>query len=218
VKNRDRHSAELALVQPDDAQTRQQVLAELVGHRGIADFQIRHDDLGKPHLDISQAVSLSYNFTHGRGEAHSFGVIGLSDGPAIGVDCAVWTEGIFDRDFWASIAAPEDAGLVERLGGKTHDSAVALWVIKEAALKCVGDVMIDPRHISVSSTGGGGFQIGTSSLGRKPLPHIYVQLFVLRPQNVGYARFLIGVASLTEFSILPFHGKPWTIETLATAR
>ncbi|MDE2445682.1 MAG: hypothetical protein KGO94_05855, partial [Alphaproteobacteria bacterium] len=177
--------------QPDDALQRQAILAELLAARGISSFRLVRDINGKPVLDVTPPQFISYSFAHSRDATLPFGVIGLSDGADLGVDCTAWPEAAPDPDFWTSIAAPEEEHLMPQLSG----DARILWVIKESALKCVGEVMIDPRHIAAGVAANGIVCVMTSSIVRKPLPKVFVRLFELYPPGQDGIRFLLSVAS-----------------------
>lgn len=102
------------------------LIAEALG-RDAASVPILVAQDGAPTVE-GASVSIAHT---GRG-ASAVGAAALAP-VAVGID----VERIAPRraDLWRRILAPEEHGLVERLGGPTDDAQTLLWSLKEAVLK-----------------------------------------------------------------------------------
>ena len=187
---------ELAIIEPNTEVVRHLVLAELLAQRGIENFkpeQLKRDDFGKPYLDLEESL-IGYSFSNARFDGGSFGLMALADGSAIGIDVELWPKRSGNQVFVESVAAPEDDVILRGLGMGGYDAGLALWVIKEAALKCSGEVMVDPRNLAVSQYRDGPFRVSPSLLAGAALQEFSVALFELRVEKWPEHLFLCGAA------------------------
>lgn len=187
---------DLAIVEPDEASARDMVLSQLLAQRGIEDFHkglLKRDGYGKPYLDLPGDRKIGYSSSHARWAGGSFGLIALAENCAIGIDVEPWPKKAADAAFLETIAAPEDATSLTHLGGDGYDAGTALWVIKETALKCTGEVMIDPRHLAVRRERKGTFLVSPSQMAGAPHPDIRVTLYLLQNADLRIGLFLVGI-------------------------
>ena len=214
---------ELAIVDPNTLTERHRVLAELLAGLGVEKFnpeQLMSDAFGKPYLELDKR-QIGYSFSNARHEDGSFGLMALVDGFAVGVDIELWPRRSNDKDFLKSIASPEDEGVLCVLSAGGYDAGIALWVIKEAALKCLGEVMVDPRHLAVSQYRDGLFIVGPSALAGAAHLEVSVKLFELRAEKWPELVFLCGAAmhkqfstALKDFKVSRFHCVGWQLSSL----
>ncbi len=138
--------------------------------------------LGQDAADVPLVVALdgaptipagSVSIAHtGRG-ASAVGAAAVSGAP-VGID----VERVAPRrpDLWRRILAPEEYGLVERLGGPTDDTQTLLWSLKESVLKgqrtgfraAAQSVVLTlgaDGHASAESATSGAWQIAYAPLG-----------------------------------------------------
>ncbi len=172
---------------------------------------VRRTATGKPFLVFKTARNIGYSLSHARDiEAIAL----LNEERDIGIDLEVLPAQKDNPDFLETVACPEDVSTLKRLGGTGYDAGIALWVIKEAALKCTGDVMTDPRHISVTNITKNLYRVRPSALANAPQPEIDVALYILLKEIV----FLLAVAmpagalkDARKFRSVEFSAPGWTI-------
>ena len=187
---------DLAIIEPNTLVERHRILVELLKQKGIDNFtfeQLKRDDFGKPYIELDERL-IGYSFSNARFAGESFGLMALADGCAIGVDVELWPRRPNETVFLETVAAPEDKAVLRILGARGYDAGLALWVIKEAALKCSGDVMIDPRHLAVSQSCDKVLRVGPSLAARTAIPEFSVALFDLRFEKWPSHLFLCGAA------------------------
>ena len=192
---------EIAIVEPNTPVERHRILVELLEQMGIKSFNSEHlkrNDFGKPYLALDEPL-IGYSFSNARFAGGSFGVIALVEGAEIGVDVEFWPRRPSDKVFLETVAAPEDEAVLRILGTQGYDAGLALWVIKEAALKCSGDVMVDPHQLAVSQSRNNELQVGPSSAAGAPVPEFRVALFELRADKCPEHLFLCGIAVTKHF-------------------
>lgn len=149
--------------------------------------KIGHAENGKPFLVLDQPRNIGYSLSH----SHEVEVIALLDEEReLGVDLELWPHRTVDPVFWDSVASPEDDRILKMLGQTGQDAGIAVWVIKEAALKCSGDVMTDPRDLSVTHLAKNIFRVKSSAKARSPHPEIDVSLLNRPEENT----LLLGIA------------------------
>ncbi len=216
----------IGIVQPDTAMRRTEILRELLQAAGQSDAEtvrLLRQTNGKQKVECADGRTWHCNFSRVRNAPQIFGLIAVSDETELGIDVEVWPEIAADPDFLDSISTSEDACAIQSLVRLNRDAGIALWVVKEAALKCSGDVMIDPRHLAVSEFREGIYRIGPSLLAGAPVPDVIVGLFQIRALKWPGIEFLCGIAlphshgmilkSLTK----PYRiGAGWQIEALKT--
>ena len=187
---------DLVIVEPDEAPARDMVLSQLLAQWGIDSFQndqLKRDGYGKPYLDLPEPRKIGYSSSHARWADGSFGLFALAENCAIGIDVEPWPKKAADAAFLETIAVPEDAASLAHLGGDGYDASTALWVIKETALKCTGEVMIDPRHLAVRRERKGTFLVSSSKMAGAPHPDIRVTLYLLQNIDLRIGLFLVGI-------------------------
>lgn len=214
---------EFAIVEPNTLAKRQVILAERMADKGIKNFkpgQLKYDTFGKPYLERDEGL-IGYSFSNARFDGGSIGLMALVDGALIGIDVELWPRRPSDKVFLETVASPEDEAVLSVLGNGGYDAGVALWVIKEAALKCSGEVMIDPRHLAVSQSRDGLFHIGPSLTASTAIPMISITLFELRAEKWSELVFLCGAALYYESAKVTqnfrqpfFYGVGWHLSLL----
>ena len=181
---------QLALLAADENQ--EQDVHDLLARMGDgpdSSFAISRAVGGKPLLQVSASGHFGFSRSHARDSGLT--LLGLVRGHDIGVDIEHWPQGGCNLAFLESVASPEDAKAVAKLGATGRDVGVALWVIKEAALKCTGEVMTDPRDLAVHRQKNGVYRVRSANRASAPHPEIDVRLFTTETMNTV---FLIGVA------------------------
>ena len=159
--------------------TRSATLAELIVAHGLAGSEPQKSESGKPYLRAADGRMAGLAICHVRKAIIPFSVMAVSDETAIGLDAEVWPKIASDEAFLRSIAAREDAPLIARARQAGRDPATLLWILKEAALKASGEVMTDPRHITVSLSPNGHIEASTSAAATAPLPRSMLRVFEL---------------------------------------
>ena len=177
--------------------TRSATLAELIAAHGLAGFEPQKSESGKPYLRAADGRMAGLAICHVRKATAPFSVMAVSDEAAIGLDAEVWPKLASDEAFLRSIAAPEDAPLIASVRKAHRDPATLLWVLKEAVLKASGEVMTDPRHITVSLSPNGHIEASTSAAATAPLPRSILSLFELSSKTTERGVILaVGTAGL----------------------
>nr|WP_281409318.1 4'-phosphopantetheinyl transferase superfamily protein [Microvirga terricola] len=123
---------------------------------------------GKPFLSDGPFFNLSHS-----GDRI---LIAISQRFDLGLDIEHLTDA---PDALSAALAEEDQKLLPSLSDSRGHAETILWSIKEAALKLTGEVMVDPRHLSVERRRGGGFRIVPARAAKAPLPEIFVHLIVM---------------------------------------
>ncbi len=174
-------------------------------------WKVAHGKNGKPQLLLNGAAKLGFSLSHAEGIEV---VALLEEDRELGVDVELWPQRETDLDFLQTIASEEDRKVVAKLTGGKHDAGVALWVLKEAALKCSGEVMTDPRELSAIRQFDNVFLLKSSAFASAPHPEIDVALHVLTSEKDAHQIFLLAVAmpagSLHKRPI-KFEGKDWRL-------
>ncbi|MEP6827709.1 MAG: 4'-phosphopantetheinyl transferase superfamily protein [Aestuariivirga sp.] len=177
--------------------TRSATLAELIAAHGLVGFEPQKAESGKPYLRAADGRMAGLAICHVRKTIAHFQIMAVSDEAAIGLDAEVWPKIASDEAFLRSIAAPEDAPFIARVRKASRDPATLLWVLKEAAVKASGEVMTDPRHITVSLSPNGYVEASTSTAATAPLPRIKLRVFELSTKTTERGVVLaVGIAAL----------------------
>jgi len=158
------------------ALSRKPTLARLLAPAGFGTAEEKRSSTGKPFLESPDGKAHGLAIAHVRQATPSFSVMAVTDDPLIGLDAELWPTAI-DAAFLASVAAPEDAALIKRITALGRDPATFLWVAKEAALKASGEVMVDPRNISVELSPNGHFCAATSARASGPVAQAHIRIW-----------------------------------------
>jgi phosphopantetheinyl transferase len=184
-------------------------LRRAVEHSGVAQgatFDMRRAPNGKPWLDFRPVRMIGFSNSYTRLNGRKIALIALLPDHEIGVDLEVWPKTEADPAFLETVAATEDADVVEWLGQTGYNAGIALWVIKEAALKCSGEVMVDPRNLAVTLQRNGLYRVSNSKRAGAPHPEINVELLTLTSVPELAPVMIVGLAT-------PFDGLtkklPW---------
>jgi phosphopantetheinyl transferase len=164
--------------------SRKPTLARLLEAAHLSHAVEKRSATGKPYLEGQDAMPHGLSISHLRKATPAFSVMAVANEPQIGVDMEFWPSES-DTDFLASIAANEDSTLIKRIAALGRDPATFLWVAKEAALKASGEVMLDPRNISVELSPNGHLCAATSARASAPVAqaHIRIWRFEVRDSN-----------------------------------
>lgn len=184
----------LQFVDPVIESNRERTMQDLAARLGISPVRLELYANGKPHLITVEGKMFGCSISYARSNNHKAGIFAVSDHREIGVDLERWPHQAADPAFIASVAALKDGAVIDALGDNGRDAGVALWVIKEAALKCSGDVMFDPRLLTVKLTKNGLFLVSASENARMPLPEIEVSLHVSECADDNRDSLLLGLA------------------------
>jgi phosphopantetheinyl transferase len=187
----------LAVVPQDSPSHRTLALQSLLDAGGLAQagFQsIERDQSGKPYPQFLPERHWGYSLSRFRTSNVPSVLMGLCDGKELGIDAEIWPNMTRDKDFLHSIMAPEDDKAITRLEGLHRDTGIALWTIKEAALKCYGAVMTDPRHVAITPAKEGWWRASAGALAGAPIPEISIKLLSLWQEQNPNAKILVAVA------------------------
>ena len=187
----------LGIVEQDSVVNRSWTLECLLNAAGLAEagFQsVERDQTGKPFLQFKPARHWGYSLSRFRISHTPSVLMGVCDGTELGIDAEIWPNMTRDKDFLHSIMAPEDEKATLRLEGLHRDTGIALWTIKEAALKCCGAVMTDPRHIAVTPSKEGWWHAAAGKLAGAPIPEISVKLLSVWQDQKQDAKILVAIA------------------------
>jgi phosphopantetheinyl transferase len=191
----------LAVVEQGTLDGRDQALQKLFAAAGLehAGFKsVERSDSGKPYLHFEPPRHWGYSFSKLRAIGLPHSIMGVCDGKDLGIDAENWPARAKDRDFLPSIMAPEDERAVKRLEGLHRDTGIALWTIKEAALKCCGDVMTDPRHVAITPAKEGWMHASSGQLAGAPIPLMSVKLLSVWHEAKPDAKILVAIAVISQ--------------------
>ena len=199
----------LAIVESDGPEARAQALSELLAASGLERLGflgLGWLESGKPFLKFNDPQRAGYSLSKFRSGNKVSAVMALCSGHDIGVDAEIWPQPSDDPGFLASIAAPEDQKAVEVLQDWGPDAATALWVIKEAALKCCDEVAIDPRHVSVTPAKAGLWLVTPGRLAGRPFPPMTVQMVTLtggaKPGREVLASVAVPIEKVSQIKVV----------------
>ena len=190
----------------DSAINREKNLEKTLANAGIEkrlSFELGRHPNGKPKLEFSPPRRVGYSVSHVAIGGRKMEALALLDeGCDIGLDVELWPQGEADPAFVDTISTPEDVKALRMLASGNHDAGVALWVVKESALKCTGEVMTDPRNLAVAHLHANLFRVQSSAGASSPHAEIDVSLHVLTQRKAPHSVLLLGLAmgagSLTE--------------------
>ena len=219
---------ELCIVEPDTNEHRQEIVESVLKsslNLALGSLEFWADGNGKPRLRLAGGPEIFYSFSHARNVEQRFGIAAISLDMAVGIDVELWPLGHADPDFLLAISTKEDDAALSILNLSKRNSGIALWVIKEAALKCTGKVMIDPRCLAVTYESNGIFLVRSSAIAGAPNPDVRVRLLVLRRSHFPDVRLILGISMsadcdagmIIETSLCSANQR-WQIEDFATAQ
>ena len=168
-------------------------MAELTLAHGLVNFTPQKAETGKPYLLGHDSHKAGLSISHVRTATPPFSIIAVSMVPAIGVDAETSPKRCMDENFLISIAAPEDANIITKARAAGRDPATLLWVLKEAALKASGEVMTDPRHLTLGLSTNGHIQASASGAATAPLPRCILRVFEMHT-NATEQRIIVSLA------------------------
>lgn len=210
----------LAVVEQDGTAKRSMALHSLFDAAGLAEagFQsIERDQSGKPVLRFEPGRHWGYSLSRFRTSHTPSVLMGICEDVDLGIDAEIWPNMTRDKDFLHSIMAPEDDKAIARLHVLNRDTGIALWTIKEAALKCCGAVMTDPRHVAVTAAKEGWWRVSAGALAGAPIPEISVKLVSIWQDHQQDAKILVAVAvaslRMPQLKMVTPH---WACSTLVT--
>jgi hypothetical protein len=191
---------------PFTPNTRSATLARLLALYGLPGAVESTGPEGKPFLQMPDGSRRGLAITHLRKAKMPLSLIAVAEKPMFAIDAEFWPRAATDETFLNAISSLEDAGVVARLKASGRDAGTALWVIKEAALKASGEVMIEPRNISVELSPNGHYWAATSASATAPVPTAKVGLWRFKLMNssqsgvlaVAFASPHSGKAGLTD--------------------
>ena len=177
--------------------------------------KIIRDEKGKPYRRLSANVVAGVSFTHVRQARPPFSLVAMCNNPHIGIDAEIWPLGKADPAFLDSVASFEDRPILARLGHLNYDPARFLWVVKEAALKASGEVMIDPRDLAVEMSHNGHIKVSSTRRASAPFAEIGVRILQLKPRE-GDETVLLAIATTDIDAMkIAFSEPEWTLQTIA---
>jgi len=194
------------LLAPFTNNTRSAILARLLTLHGLPGAVESKGPEGKPFLQMPDGSRRGLAITHLRETKMPLSLMAVADEPMFAIDAEAWPRAVTDETFLNAIAAPEDVAVIARLKARGRDAGTALWAIKEAALKASGEVMNEPRNISVELSPNGHYWAATSASATAPVPTAKVGLWHCKMLNssqsgllaVAFAAPLSGKVGLTE--------------------
>lgn len=158
------------------------------------EFEIFSADNRKPRLNFRSGQLIGFSVSHPRHSVISTELIVVVENCDVGLDAEFWPIESDGPSFLRTIASSADSGVIEVLSKPGHDAGVALWLIKEAALKCSGNVDIDPQHLSITALGNSTFRAAANNEALLPQPEVKVYLYVLIDEKALQSPLLIGIA------------------------
>ncbi len=153
--------------------------------------RVIHANNGKPVLVLIQLGKVGFSVSHCK-ETEMIAL--LDEDREIGIDLEVWPQREADPAFLQTVASVDDRKALVKLQSNGNDAGIALWVLKEAALKCTGEVMTDPLHLSVAHVSRNLFRVKSSASAGAPHPEIDVCLHVLTSETNASIMLLLGLA------------------------
>ncbi len=177
--------------------SRNALINGILGFMGFKnpEFSLLPDANGKPQMIMPDETIVGYAHSHVRGLKSTLSLIGIVRGREIGVDVEPWPAQAADPDLLKTVSCAQDSAALILLGKSGRDAAIALWVIKEAALKCTGEVMVDPCDLVVSIVSPDLFRVDSSDRASAPHPQIDVRLLEITVrQRAGAITLIVGIA------------------------
>jgi phosphopantetheinyl transferase len=153
--------------------------------------RISQAENGKPILVLDMSRKVGFSISHCK-ETEMIAL--LDEKREIGIDLEVWPQNETESAFLETVASAEDYRLLPMLSSNGSDPAIGLWVLKEAALKCTGEVMTNPIDLSVAHLSRNLFRVKSSASATAPHPEIDVCLHVLTDETSPTTILLVGLA------------------------
>ena len=149
-------------------ESRSSTLARLIAQAGLPKVEVRRTATGKPYLEDSAGVKYGLGLTHLRKTSPPLSFMAVTREPLLGIDTEIWPKET-DAAFLDIVATPEDKTAVANISAHARDPATWLWVAKEAALKACGEVLVDPKNISVKMSSDGHLFTSSSRAATAPI-------------------------------------------------
>ena len=174
-------------------------LAELTKAQGLGKFEPQKAESGKPFLQDIDGRQAGLAISHVRRATPPFSIMAVCEMATLGIDAEAWPKGGADEPFLTSIAAAEDANIITKALAAGRNPTTLLWVLKEAALKASGDVMMDPRHLTVGQSTNGHIQASASSVATAPLLRCMLRVFEMHTNATEQSIILaVGIADIDD--------------------
>ena len=192
-----------------DGSSRGKVLARLAEHQP---HDVSRSHTGQPQLLLKSGQQLGFSIAHVRKGTRPISIMAVALGFQIGIDAENWPLGKADPAFLASVASNEDTAILTKLSKIKYDLARFLWVVKEAALKASGDVMVDPRELAVRLSYSGNISVSSTRNASAPFEEIGVRILQLRPSE-GDETILLAIATHAKGEIdIAFSEAQWKLQ------
>ena len=187
------------LLAPFTPNTRSATLARLLTLHGLPGAVESTGPEGKPFLQMPDGSHRGLAITHLRRSQTPLSLMAIADEPMFAIDAEAWPKANTDETFLNAISSPEDVEVIACFKASGRDAGTALWAIKEAALKASGEVMNEPRNISVERSPNGHYWAATSASAMTPVPTAKVGLWRFKVMNSSQSG-LLAVAFAGPFS------------------
>ncbi len=150
------------------AESRSSTLARLLERACIPHAAVKRTATGKPYLEARDGALYGLAITHLRKASPPLSFMAVGSEPLLGIDTEIWPKET-DAAFLDMVTTPEDKAAVAHISAQGRDAATWLWVAKEAALKACGEVLVDPKNISVKMSSDGHLLTSTSRAAKTPI-------------------------------------------------
>ena len=192
-----------------DRSSRDAILSRLVEHEA---HRISRSNTGQPQLFLKSGQQFGFSITHVRKGLRPISLMAVAPGFQIGIDAENWPLDEADPAFLASVASDEDKAILAKLSHLKYDLARLLWVVKEAALKASGNVMVDPRELAVEMSHLGHIKVSTTRRTSAPFEEIGVRILQLKPSEGGEI-VLLAIATHEKGEMnIAFSEPDWTLQ------
>jgi hypothetical protein len=178
------------LLAPFTPNNRSATLARLLALYGVPDAVESKGPEGKPFLQMPDGGRRGLAITHVRKAKTPLSLMAIAGEPMFAIDAEAWPSAVSDETFLKAISSLEDVAVIARLKASGRDAGTALWAIKEAALKASGEVMNEPRNISVEPSPNGHYWAATSASATAPVPTAKVGLWRFKMMNSSQSGLL----------------------------
>jgi len=202
-------STHFSIIEPDTPKAREAAMKLAFSDLKLGahiTYHVEMDGNGKPHVHASDKTHIGYSLSKAHLKPRKIAVQAIRLGEDVGVDIEYWPKQAADAAFLETISSKADHRALELLRCTGHDAGVALWVIKEAALKFTGKVMVDPREVIVTPKGNSCFLVTSNFAQLQTEVSVLILNTIAEPDLV----FILGLAQLSadnqpdDFRKLPF--------------
>lgn len=192
-----------------DVSSRDAILSRLVKRQP---HDVLRSHTGQPQLFLKSGQQLGFSITHARKGKRPISLMAVATGLQIGIDAENWPLVEADPAFLASVASDEDTAILAKLSHIKYDLALFLWVVKEAALKASGDVMVDPRDLAVKMSHHGHISVSSTRSASAPFEEIGVRILQLKPSESDEIVLLAIAAHGNSEMNIAFSEPDWTLQ------